>query len=54
MTKTKDETCAWKANDDGAYRTRCGHIFEFTCDGVRDNRFVYCPYCGKTIKEIKD
>ena len=34
------------------YETSCDEIFEFLADGIEENKFVYCPYCGKPIVEI--
>lgn len=42
--------CDWGHEDDyGIHETSCGHTFEFTTDGVKENDFKYCPYCGKLI-----
>jgi len=45
--------CKWTFDDiDCFYKIECGHSFTFT-DGetAKDNHFVFCPYCGKKIKE---
>lgn len=51
----KTPTCWWDLADDDAshYETSCGHAFEFTTDGPRENRFTFCPYCGKRIATEK-
>ena len=47
----RDEvSCTWTEDDDGVWSTQCGEMFEFTNDGLPENRFEFCPYCGKYIK----
>ncbi len=43
--------CEWKPDEDSVYNTGCGQRFEFDEGGPKDNRFNYCPYCGKPIVE---
>jgi len=43
--------CAWREDEVGLWHTACGHIFEFFDGAPSDNKFVYCPYCGKPIRE---
>lgn len=45
--------CEWTVDENGVYRTECGlaHLFEF--DGVTENGYRYCPYCGGLIAERK-
>jgi len=48
------DTCAWWPADewDGSFfETTCRHAFEFTADGIQENDFVFCPFCGKRIEE---
>jgi hypothetical protein len=47
--QSRDGTCDWAENQDGAYETSCGEIFEFTNGGPKDNKFTHCPYCGKEL-----
>jgi len=52
--KHKDKIiCVWSCNEDeyGTYLTQCGHCFECTTDGIKENRFKFCPFCGKSIEE---
>lgn len=53
------EYCEWIKDDvlyvegypRNAYRVGCGGCGEYvTC--INDN-FIYCPYCGRKIKEVK-
>lgn len=39
-------TCAWTPDEDGVWETGCGHRWEFTTGGPRDNHCTFCPYCG--------
>lgn len=44
--------CEWHHSRSGeCYETKCGNAFQFTNDGVRENDFKYCPFCGGTIVE---
>lgn len=47
--------CRWddEANDGMAYETECDEVFQFICDGVAENRFVFCPFCGGKIVEVR-
>lgn len=44
--------CAWAADDDGIWHTACGHSWEFTTGGPRDNACKFCPYCGATLAVV--
>lgn len=46
--KTK-KTCIWIA-DESIYETSCKEAFEFTNGGVKENKFLFCPYCGGKIE----
>jgi hypothetical protein len=49
------DTCDWLFENDEmtmAYKTDCDNLFQFTNDGVKENHFKFCPYCGKPINEI--
>src|SRR5690606_9199972 len=47
------EQCQWiKEVEEGVYETDCKHSFQFISDGVKENHFNHCPYCGKPIIEI--
>ena len=48
-----DRECVWKHENDesGYYETACGHAWQFTEGNLKDNRVVYCPYCGGLIQE---
>jgi len=44
--------CVWRlCRDDDAYETSCENMFQFMEGGCRDNKFMFCPYCGKPIIE---
>jgi hypothetical protein len=53
--KKPSKYCIWKENDDGVWEALCGKkdelLFEFNLDGPKANKFKYCPYCSKLIKE---
>jgi hypothetical protein len=45
--------CTWKQWEGGQYETSCDNVFEFTHEGVKENKAVYCQYCGGLIVEIQ-
>lgn len=52
--------CGWRKIFDGCwgggdfYNTDCGNAHQFMTDGLTENKFSYCPYCGRVIKEITE
>ena len=50
-----NDTCTWTQDDEGGelYSTECGKSFYFTDEGPTENEFRFCPYCGKTLIEVK-
>jgi rRNA maturation endonuclease Nob1 len=50
-TKTPKGRCDWVEDYESNWTATCNdEIFVFTTDGVEENGFKFCPYCGKTIK----
>ena len=51
----REETCTWivEVDEDDIWHTSCGNDFEFTAGNPEDNKFLFCPYCGKRI-EVKN
>jgi DNA-directed RNA polymerase subunit RPC12/RpoP len=50
----KKKYCCWKHEENGEYfSTKCGEAQCFSADGIKENKYVYCPYCGKKIQESK-
>ena len=48
----KRETCLWEFDEHhGFYETGCKNAFLFETEGIKENKFKFCPYCGKEIKE---
>jgi hypothetical protein len=47
------QICKWTlVNEDwSTYETDCGHTFEFTNEGLKENGFRFCPYCGNSIND---
>ena len=43
--------CTWTCDSDGIWQADCGHAFEFTHGGPKENDMVFCAYCGKKLKE---
>jgi len=48
------EKCTWTVDpswdEDDIWETDCDNTFQFTTDGPKENRFKFCPYCGKVIE----
>ena len=45
--------CKWEETQDGNWETECGNLFIFELGTPTENRFKYCPYCGKQLTEIR-
>lgn len=45
----KSQLCTWSWDIDGFYETICGNAHIFIHGGLADNKYKYCPYCGKQI-----
>jgi len=44
--------CEWSYDDEHfAYDTECDNKFVFIEDGIEENNFKHCPYCGGEIIE---
>jgi len=55
---TQERVCLW-IDVGECWETGCGHAFrsvyfEFTFDGIKENEFIFCPYCGGKIEEVQD
>lgn len=48
------KNCTWEEDEDGNFETGCDHIFTFTTDGVHENSFAFCPFCGGAIMVTVD
>jgi len=48
-TQWRGDYCGWR--EDVGHESECGNAFIFNDGGPKDNRFRYCPYCGKLILE---
>jgi hypothetical protein len=50
----RKKTCQWVLSDSGDfYDTECGGAQCFISDGVRENKYKFCPYCGGKIVDRK-
>jgi hypothetical protein len=50
--RTKLNVCVWSYNSDGFYDTACVNAFMLESGSLKENKFKFCPYCGKRIKEF--
>ena len=52
------DKCKWSKceNSDETiyYETSCDNATQFLEDGIEDNNYKFCPYCGKEIEEVKE
>ena len=45
------DSCEWVCDEEGAYTTGCGERWFFPESARQENGAVFCPMCGKKIKE---
>jgi len=43
-----EPTCEW-INQEDYWQTQCGDDHCFIADGPKENRYLFCPYCGARI-----
>lgn len=50
------DVCGWCVDLAGVWCcTKCKNSFVFDAGGPRENRFIYCPCCGrKIVKELEN
>ena len=48
---TQKTICLWRETDGDHFKTQCGNAFCFIADGLKENGFKFCPFCGNKIKE---
>ena len=56
LAEKEEEFCEWEMWDDDAncFHTACENAHFFVDGNPKDNNHVYCPYCGRKIKEVQD
>ena len=42
--------CEWREDSDGIWQTGCGMEFVFIDSGPKENRLLFCCYCGKSLR----
>ena len=47
------EACTWECDEDNYFDTGCGDVFQLIDGTIKENHIIFCPYCGKKIKEEK-
>lgn len=50
------DCCEWKLDDweEGElWNTECGEVEQFMNGTPDENKYKYCPYCGKPIKVVE-
>ena len=53
ILRKPSEECKWTEDDANEWDTMCGECFVFNDGGPEANNFLFCPYCGKELKEIE-
>lgn len=48
----RERRCVWRADDDGVWHTACGHAWEYTTGGPKDNDQRFCGYCGGALVAV--
>lgn len=48
-----ETNCNWNQDEFNCYETSCGEAFELNHGNCEENKFRYCPFCGKVIAEEK-
>lgn len=48
----QNKWCIWAENEDGAWETQCKNIFEIVKGTPKENKMIYCMFCGKIICEV--
>ena len=47
--------CKWITEEgEDYYDTECGNAWMFSAGDIVNNGVVYCPYCGKRVKDKSD
>lgn len=44
--------CRWSADWENNWFTTCGNIHVFFESGPAENRYEFCPYCGKPVDQV--
>lgn len=52
----KEEFCEWKLWDEesNVYETTCGNLTILSNGTPKENKYGFCPYCGRKIKEVQN
>lgn len=43
-------SCVWKQDNDGNRSVECRNSHTFFDGGPKENRYVFCPYCGRRLQ----
>lgn len=46
--------CRWTRDEDDTWFSGCGEAFVFTDGTPRENKYAYCPYCGRTLEQVDE
>lgn len=46
-----EDSCKWVCVSEEYYETDCDNAQYFSEGGFKDNEYLYCPYCGRSIED---
>lgn len=46
-----EQPCTWTQDFDGCWDTSCGEKHVLETGGPKENKMIYCCYCGKELVE---
>lgn len=50
----KLDRCRWKQDSDGFYQTTCNGAFSIDVGTPKENKMIFCPYCGLEIFTVNE
>jgi hypothetical protein len=42
--------CRWTQDEDGVWFSSCGEAHVFTGGNPEENKYLFCPYCGRNVE----
>lgn len=54
VSSSPPPVCQWADHETEGWQTACGEAFVFIDGGPKENKFQFCPYCGRKVSEASD